>query len=292
MPVYPKPAQDLYIYYVHGCLHTPAGLSGPAFLGNWEEGGFSFLFFSKPARHTIDQLLKQQPHLKLEDEFHMSYDQWQGGPLTPMHIGRFTIIPPWCDDPAPSGRHAILIDPGVVFGNGTHPTTRACLDAVEMVYGRHKAETVLDLGTGTGMLALAAARLGGRKILAVDLNRLAAVTAHRNVRLNDCEDRIVVALADARQCLTYPSDLLIANIHFDVMARIIASPDFTNHKYFILSGLLRSQLSDVDLMLGKQSCNIIKHWENDGVWHTLLGGQASSFTDEQALHRQGSQSTP
>ena len=79
---------------------------------------------------------------------------------------------------------SILLDPGLVFGTGTHPTTRDCLDALELAAGSKKFNTVLDLGTGTGLLALAAAKLGSKGVVAADLNLLAAKTAERNVKLN------------------------------------------------------------------------------------------------------------
>ena len=265
------PATDLHIYYLEGRIDPDWNPPDREFLGNWEEDGFSFLFFSKPARASVEILLDKHPRLTLLDEYHMRYDEWQGGKLEPMQVGRFTVVPPWCAHRCPPGPDRILLDPGVVFGNGTHPTTHACLEALEISYRRNKAETVVDLGTGTGLLALAAAHLGGQKIMAVDLNRLAALTAARNVHLNGFENQIVVLQADARDCLSRPSDLLIANIHFDVMTDIIGSRGFKQHKKFILSGLLRSQVRTAVLMLREQSCNIIKQWEDNGTWHTIYG---------------------
>ena len=269
-----QPATDLHIYYIEGRLEPDSSPSDRDFLGNWEEDGFSFLFYSKPARASLEAILTNNPRLTLLDEFHMSYDEWQGGQLQPMQVGRFTVVPPWCADQCPPGCHPILLDPGVVFGNGAHPTTHDCLQAIEMHFGKHGARTVVDLGTGTGLLALAAARLGAKRIMAVDLNRLATVTAARNVYLNGLEDQIIVLQADARDCLARSSDLLIANIHFDVMADIIESRTFKQHKYFILSGLLRSQVRNAVLMLDQQSCKIIKQWENNGIWHTIFGRHA------------------
>ncbi len=79
----------------------------------------------------------------------------------------------------------------MVFGTGTHATTRDCLEALELAFNSHHIESVLDLGTGTGLLALAAARLGCKYILAVDINLLAARTTQRNIRLNQLDDKIL-----------------------------------------------------------------------------------------------------
>ena len=82
------------------------------------------------------------------------------------------------------GEILILLDPCVVFGTGYHPTTRSCLKALWNLYQKEKPATVLDLGTGTGILALAAVKWGARRVLTVDCNELAAETASRNVKLN------------------------------------------------------------------------------------------------------------
>ena len=166
---------------------------------------------------------------------------------------------------------SILLDPGVVFGAGTHTTTQDCLNALELVFSREKIESALDLGTGTGLLALAASRLGCKNILAVDFNFLAARTALRNVRLNQLQDHIIIVQGRAEDFIDSPSDLVIANIHYDVMKHLIASPGFFNNKWFILSGLLRSQARDLLYELSKNRVRIVKKWERDGIWHTFLG---------------------
>jgi ribosomal protein L11 methyltransferase len=80
----------------------------------------------------------------------------------------------------------ILMDPGVVFGTGTHPTTHDCLSALQLAFDRQAVTRVLDVGTGTGLLALAAAKMGRASRVAVDLNHLAAETA-RNAMCNTIE---------------------------------------------------------------------------------------------------------
>ena len=96
------------------------------------------------------------------------YEDWQGGGLDTLKIGPFLVVPPWLDRPETEGAIKILLDPGVVFGNCLHPTTRTCLEALSMVAGPSPMHHVLDLGTGTGILAIAALLLGAQKALAVD----------------------------------------------------------------------------------------------------------------------------
>jgi len=130
---------------------------------------------------------------------------------------------------------------------------------------------VLDLGTGTGLLSLAAARLGSRRVVAVDLNLLAAKTAVKNVQLNQLQDRVVVVQGNAEDIIDYPADLVIANIHYDVMRHLINAEGFVEKKRFILSGLLRSEAKDVADRLVRHPVQILKQWTRDGIWHTFYG---------------------
>jgi ribosomal protein L11 methyltransferase len=199
-----NPYKELYIYYLHGRLKLVDKICGSDFIGNWQEDDFSFLFFSKPSPDKVSKILSSNPGLALLDEFHMTYDQWQGGKTVPEKIGRFVIVPPWKNNGKKRNffheELTILLDPGVVFGNGLHTTTRDCLEALEIVFLRDCIEFAIDLGTGTGILALAASLLGCRSILAVDFNFLAANTALRNVRLNSLESRNRINIIKTWEC--------------------------------------------------------------------------------------------
>jgi ribosomal protein L11 methyltransferase len=266
------PYDDLYIYQLGGRLTSQKEIHPQCFIGNWEEDDFSFLFFSDPAPEEIKKLMRSQPHLTYVDNYHMSYEQWQGAVLTSFDQGCFRVIPPWESDAG--GRHAqqpILLDPGLVFGTGTHPTTRDCLDAVELAVRETTPQVVLDLGTGTGLLALATARLGCKINLAVDLNLLAAETAAKNVRLNDLEGRVTVVQGYAEDFIVFPADLLIANIHYAVIKKLIRAENFASKKRFILSGLLRSEAKQVRTELERLPAKILKSWTHEGIWHTFYG---------------------
>lgn len=270
----PTPYKDLFIYYLRGRLKSGQPLFQENFIGNWEEDNFSFLFFSSPAREDVEKLLRTQPHLTYIDSYHMSYDQWQSERFTAFEHGKFLIIPAWesrPDDPFASNKIKILLDPGVVFGTGTHPTTCDCLHALELATARMIPGKVLDIGTGTGILALAAARLGCKKIIAVDLNFLAAKTALNNVCVNRLENKVLVAQGRAEDFINYPADLVIANIHFEVMQAVIHSKGFLQKERFILSGLLRTEAKVVTQTLAQYPLKIIKTWTQDGIWHTIYG---------------------
>jgi ribosomal protein L11 methyltransferase len=273
----------LYIYYLEGCLNKGSTPSGDDFIGNWEEDGQSFLFFKKPSPQTIHDLLKNQPQLKLQDEYRMSYEEWHGGPVQALRIGDIRISPPWETSTDRLTELAnlrsddreevvdIVLDPGVVFGNGTHPTTNHCIEALDILFTMDRIDTVLDLGTGTGLLAVVAARLGSRCALAVDLNLLAVQTAKKNVELNHLEEQVLTVQGNAKNFVDLSSDLVISNIHYEVMKQLIGSKGFLRKKYFILSGLLRNQATQIESLLYQYPVVIIKKWVHEDVWYSYLG---------------------
>ena len=268
------PYQNLYIYYLKGRLKQRAMALGAHYIGNWEEGDSSFLFFSKAADHTVNQLLAANPQLELQDQYQMSYEDWHGEAIKPLQTEHLWIVPPWVSDNdahhGPASLAAITLDPGVVFGSGLHPTTRDCLLALEYLYSLERPERVLDLGTGTGLLAIAALRLGGSQALAVDINHLAAQTALHNVHLNQMMDRLLLVQGRAEDFLQTDAELLIANIHFDIMQRLVETEGFLTKKWYILSGLLRSEAHKVAQMIAQRRLTIVREWKHDGIWHTYL----------------------
>ncbi|AOY59958.1 50S ribosomal protein L11 methyltransferase [Desulfococcus multivorans] len=267
-----SPYQDLHIYYVEGRVDVAPGEVGASYIGNWVEDGYSFLFFSQPARESVERILTTQPGRVLVDEYRMRYEDWLGERFKRFSVGKFLIVPPWDPSPDDGGATArIVLDPGVVFGTGTHPTTRDCLELIEQVCKGDTIRTAVDVGTGTGLLALAAARAGCRRVIAFDFNFLAARTAIRNVALNGLSRNVLVFQGKAEEAACIPADLMIANIHFEVMMGMLASDAADGKRWLILSGLLRSQAAEVRRRLLAESVEIAAHRERDGIWHTFLG---------------------
>lgn len=265
------PYQDLYIYLINGVVRErdEAGL-GNEFLGTWVEGETSFLFFPVPSRHKVDSLIMARPELSLLEEHHFSYEDWQGARLDPVRVDKFLIVPPWKAEAAVEGEVRIVLDPGVVFGTGIHPTTGDCLRAMAYVGGKTALQTVLDLGTGTGILSVAAARLGARRVLAVDLNPLCVKTARQNVRLNGMEAVVEVLEGRAEDFMEEPADLVMANIHYEVLKELVESERFREQPLLILSGLMRSQGRDIKARLERCGLSIVREWDGEGTWTTLL----------------------
>ncbi len=270
-PILLRPETILHIYYIEGILPPGTHIPGENFVGNWAEDDFSFLFFRKPAKIAVDTLLSNYPNLKLLDEYKMSYEQWQGGSVEPVRLGHFLLNPPWIKASPGNNEITITLDSGVVFGNGAHPTTQACLEAIEIACAGGKVQSMLDLGSGTGVLSLAAAKLGCRKILSVDYNFLASQTTKNNVLLNSLEDQILTINGKAEEHTSIATDLLVANIHYDVMKNLVRTKGFLKQKWFILSGLLRSEVEKTSSFLATQPVHILKRWSHDNIWNTILG---------------------
>jgi ribosomal protein L11 methyltransferase len=275
-----RPYADLYIYFLQGRVTSRLTAGGGHFIGHWQEEDSAFLFFSSPAEAEVQALARRHPQLRLVDSYRMPYDQWQGSALAAERVGCFSIVPAWAarasGAPAGDGGIPIRIDPGVVFGSGTHPTTRDCLAALELAARSSTAGVVLDLGTGTGILAVAAAGLGHPRVLAVDLNHLAAQTAARNVRLNRLEATVLVVQGRAEDFIERPAQLVVANLHGAAMLRLFESRGFAEKRRLILSGLMRSEAKEVRHRLALAGLRIVEEWTREGIWHTYYAVREGS----------------
>lgn len=121
-------------------------------------------------------LLARYPGSTVREEEERDWVQSARDLLQPMEVGeRFFLVPEWRDDPAPEGRFRIVVNPGMAFGTGVHETTRLCIEALE-TYLRPGAN-VLDVGTGSGILAKAASLLGAERVWACDIDPIAVEIA-------------------------------------------------------------------------------------------------------------------
>ena len=267
------PYGDLFIYHLKGQVREQEELAlGKHFQGNWVEDDASFLFFSVPSRKSVLKLIEKRSDMELIEDYHFTYEQWQGSALTPMRVAHFLIHPPWEDVDTDDQETEIILDPGMVFGTGLHPTTQDCLRAMVHLREKSRLGRVLDLGTGTGILALAAALLGAEKVKAVDLNPLSVKTARKNVQLNGLEGSIEVVKGLAEDFVEETADLVLANLHHTVIVKLLNSHGLMRKSWSVISGLLRSQVREIRYQLGEVGLHVNREWEQEGTWYTLLVG--------------------
>ncbi len=268
-----NPYENLFIYYLDGIpLIERSTQKLHHYLGSWEDDDVCFLFFSSPSDNLVDTILSANKEIQLIDQYEMTGEQWHGDKIEPYYVNDLCIYPPWQppEDLDPSIKQ-IKLDPGVVFGTGRHQTTEDCLYLIHRLCTKYSIKTVLDIGTGTGLLALGAAALGCEKVMACDFNHLAVKTTRYNIKLNEFENKILAFQARGEQIMTIPCDLLVANIHYDVMRHMIEDPALLEKEYFILSGLLNSEAKKVMDSLSQKPVHIIERRCPDGVWNTILG---------------------
>lgn len=199
----------------------------------------------------------------------------------PIRVGRHLVVKPsWQSYPAREGDLIIEIDPGMAFGTGAHPTTKMCLELLEEAMehmsgivscGRGASSfTVLDLGTGSGILAIAAAKLGAGKVLALDVDPQACLTARQNARLNGVEDYILVEEGSLKEGMG-PFALILANLSAKDLVSVLPSlkSGVLPSGWLILSGLLAEQSASFLQLLVAEGLRIVRERIEES-WLTFL----------------------
>jgi len=187
----------------------------------------------------------------------------------PVKIGeRIVIKPSWREYPAAPGDIVIEIDPGMAFGTGTHHTTAMCLKLLEELV--RPGDTVFDIGTGSGILAVAAAKLGAGRVLAVDADPVAVRVARENVAVNAAA-AVTVAAGDLVAGLAGPADIIVANIIAAVIIRLVpaAPPLLAAGGAFLAGGIIAAKAGEVADAVRAAGLAVEKVVE-EGDWVTIL----------------------
>ena len=189
------------------------------------------------------------------------------------HVGpRIVLKPTWCEyEPQP---HELMVelDPGMAFGTGQHPSTRFCLLAVERLV--QPGWRVLDVGTGSGILSILAAKLGAGKVFACDVDPVAVRVARENTALNGLSGQISLAIGsvDTRDYGVGAWDLILMNILAPVIVELLpfARPLLSEGGHIVLSGLVAMQADEVRAKMVEVGLTVVEQAQ-DGDWLMLIG---------------------
>ena len=186
----------------------------------------------------------------------------------PVAVGaRFLIAPPWSEIENAGDRIVIRIEPGMAFGTGTHETTRLCLSAIEKYFA---GKSFLDVGTGTGILAIAAAKLFPEaRIEACDTDADALAIAVENARLNDVAKEISFRVGGIEQS-TGSAAVVCANLTADVIVPLLPLLIGATCGRLLLSGILETQLDEVLTALRAQGISSEPEILQDGEWIAVV----------------------
>jgi len=218
-----------------------------------------------PVDEDLDDKLRTF-ELRIKDFKSMTDDDMEKGPCTiswntvrdedwadnwkayfhPEKVGGMLVIKPtWEDYEASPDDIVIELDPGSAFGTGTHPTTAMCLRELEtLVKGGMR---IFDVGTGSGVLSIAAAKLGATDVTAMDYDKVAVDVAAENIRQNGVEDVVKTGVSDILKSFDGKADLIVANIIADIIIMLFDELDehLAEGGRLLASGIISERLADV-----------------------------------------------
>ena len=240
--------------------------------------GYGAIAAIRMAMHAMKQKHPEYAPLLLTME-NVKDEDWENNWkqfYKPMEIGeRLLVIPAW-EQADPKGRVTLTLNPGLTFGTGSHATTRLCLTALESRI--HGGERVLDLGCGSGILSIAALRLGAKSAFACDIDEKCVDVAYENAALNGIgKDRLTVRQGDAtkegplRDAIGTGYDVVVANIVADVI--ISLAPQVRHFLkedgWFLTSGIIDDRADEVAAALVAAGWNIVESCTSEG-WYCYI----------------------
>lgn len=267
-----SPDALLHVYEVPGDRRDEPPAAPATFIGLWNEDECTYFFFSGPEEEYVRNVVCSGGSIPYTIH-EVRYRDWQDGlPREGLTVGGVRFVP--ADEPDPP-RDAVLLDPSVAFGDASHPTTLACLRAMERIFRTQTVHSFLDLGTGTGILALAAVKMGARRVLAVDRNVLAVGTARKNVEANGLRDIIKVRDGDVRHFLDTRHDVAAANLPFTVLREVCVLNGANSQANWVVSGISRDQARTLEELFLEQGYQLMYEWA-DPPWVTFVVSRPSS----------------
>ncbi|HEY8164504.1 MAG TPA: 50S ribosomal protein L11 methyltransferase, partial [Gemmatimonadaceae bacterium] len=240
--------------------------------GVQEDGASVITHF--PAGARIDEIRNAVMHADPRAEIAVSnapdtdYSEWRAS-VGAHEVGELIIAPPWlaaCFD----ATKTVVVDPVMAFGTGEHPTTRGAIRLMQSVI--RPGDVVADLGAGSGVLSIAAARLGASRVAAVEIDRDAIGNAEENVRVNCVGDRVEVIEGDAAIILPLlaPVRVVIANIISSVIIALlpVIRSSIAKGGRAILAGILAEERDEMASVL-KAGGWVIEHEDTEDGWWSV-----------------------
>jgi ribosomal protein L11 methyltransferase len=195
-------------------------------------------------------------------------EAWKAG-LAPAVVGRVYVRPSWIDASPPPGTVEVVLDPGMAFGTGTHPTTRLCLEALGDLLAEAPGSDVLDVGTGSGLLAIAAKKLGARRVAGTEEDALALRVAGENAGRNGVVLELHLAPPDA---VPGRFRVVVANILANTLVALAPaiSSRLSPGGALLLAGILAGQEDEVEAAYEEAGLSRDRPRErSEGEWRLL-----------------------
>jgi len=183
----------------------------------------------------------------------------------PVKVGeKMVIVPSWEKYESRDDQVLIFLDPGMAFGTGNHPTTCLCLKALEKYL--LPGQTVIDVGCGSGILSIAAAKLGARKVIALDLDPVALKVCQENAEKNRVSGLVSIVHSNLLEAEQGPADLVVANLTADPVIALApqAANILSRGNYFLSSGISSGRLEDTQKAIRAAGFEIAEVWEESG----------------------------
>ena len=255
-----KKYSELHIYN----LDTPdINIQDNDLIGIWKEGNSVLIFFHKNKDELINKICKNG--IKLLFYSSIPYELWESGKhIKSFKIGDILIKPVWEKTKTDNSENVIYIDPSVAFGSGFHPTTKMILESFYKLKKNEKLNSGADFGCGTGLLSIFAAKLGVKKIIAIDNNNLAYEVAKNNVKLNKV-NFIEVIKDDIFNQLERKVDFIFANLYYHLLEELLQKEKFWSSKFYFISGFVKEMEKRIEKKIPEFAKIIEKRYKEDWV---------------------------
>jgi ribosomal protein L11 methyltransferase len=268
------PYREIFVSRISGSAPLMAEHFRDSMLASWEQDGVTEILFEDPHGEEVHAYISSNyPDAAFEGEIGIPYSDWESGePVRPLEAAGFRISYTWDRGGGDNaGDSRIVLDPGLAFGTGHHPSTKQSLALLRTAFENGpRPRTVLDLGCGSGVLSVAAAALGAQSVIAVDYSLVAAHAARMNAQLNRADQCVRVIHGDAFDNLERGADLALCNLNHTLIKKLLARSHSFKAARMILSGIHgHDRFDEIRHACGGAGL-VILATEQQGLWFSCL----------------------